>query len=92
MVDQGGRPFLAFACNYDILASIKRPCRNQENRHIDEYDKPILDNMDQPEMAALAKEELKAFYSVIKDNDEYICFAFLNGVTKFSRVSVFFRV
>ncbi len=56
---------------------------------IDEYDKPILDNIDQPEMAALAREELKALYSVIKNNDEHIRFAFLTGVTKFSRVSVF---
>ncbi len=56
---------------------------------IDEYDKPILDNIDQPEMAALARETLKAFYSVIKDNDADIRFAFLTGVTKFSKVSVF---
>ncbi len=56
---------------------------------IDEYDKPILDNIDQPEMAAFARETLKAFYSVIKDNDSHIRFAFLTGVTKFSRVSVF---
>ncbi len=56
---------------------------------IDEYDKPILDNIDQPEMAAFARETLKAFYSVIKDNDAHIRFAFLTGVTRFSRVSVF---
>ncbi len=56
---------------------------------IDEYDKPILDNIDQPEMAAVARETLKAFYSVIKDNDVHIRFAFLAGVTKFSKVSVF---
>ncbi len=56
---------------------------------IDEYDKPILDNIDQPDMAAFARETLKAFYSVIKDNDADIRFAFLTGVTKFSKVSVF---
>ncbi len=56
---------------------------------IDEYDKPILDNIDQPGMAALAREELKALYSVIKDNDAHIRFAFLTGVTKSSKVSVF---
>ncbi len=56
---------------------------------IDEYDKPILDNLDQPDMAALAREELKAMYSGIKSNDAYIRFAFLTGVTKFSKVSVF---
>ncbi len=56
---------------------------------IDEYDKPILDNIDQMEMAHEAREELKAFYSVIKRNDEHIHFAFLTGVSKFSKVSVF---
>ncbi len=56
---------------------------------IDEYDKPILDNLDQPEMATLARETLKSFYSVIKNNDAHIRFAFLTGVTKFSKVSVF---
>ncbi len=56
---------------------------------VDEYDKPILDNIDQPEMAAFARETLKAFYSVIKDNDSHIRFAFLTGVTRFSKVSVF---
>ncbi|PIE65506.1 MAG: hypothetical protein CSA26_03170, partial [Desulfobacterales bacterium] len=56
---------------------------------IDEYDKPILDNLDQLEMAAFARETLKALYSVIKDNDAHIRFAFLTGVTRFSRVSVF---
>ncbi len=56
---------------------------------IDEYDKPILDNIDQPEMAAFTRETLKAFYSVIKNNDAHIRFAFLTGVTKFSKVSVF---
>ncbi len=56
---------------------------------IDEYDKPILDNIDQPEMAAFARETLKSLYSVIKNNDAYIRFAFLTGVTRFSRVSVF---
>ncbi len=56
---------------------------------IDEYDKPILDNIDQPEMATFARETLKALYSVIKNNDAHIRFAFLTGVTKFSRVSVF---
>ncbi|PIE35139.1 hypothetical protein CSA56_05415, partial [candidate division KSB3 bacterium] len=32
---------------------------------------------------------LKAFYAIIKSNDEHIRFAFLTGVTKFSKVSVF---
>ncbi|MBD3830677.1 MAG: AAA family ATPase [Arcobacter sp.] len=56
---------------------------------VDEYDKPILDNIDNIEMAKIAREELKNIYSVIKDSDEYIKFAFLTGVSKFSKASIF---
>lgn len=56
---------------------------------IDEYDKPMLDNIDNLEMANYARELLKGFYSSIKDNDEFIRFAFLTGVSKFSKVSIF---
>ncbi len=56
---------------------------------IDEDNKPISDNMDQPQMAKEAGKTLKAFYTLIKDNDAHIRVAFLAGVTKFSKVSVF---
>ncbi len=56
---------------------------------IDEYDKPILDNIDQLEVAKENREILKRFYTVIKDSDEYLKFAFLTGVSKFSKVSIF---
>ncbi len=56
---------------------------------IDEYDKPILDNLTHPEIAREIREELKNLYSVIKDSDEYLKFAFLTGVSKFSKVSIF---
>lgn len=56
---------------------------------IDEYDKPILDNIENPETAAAVRDELKNLYSVIKDSDPYIKFAFITGVSKFSKVSLF---
>jgi hypothetical protein len=56
---------------------------------IDEYDKPILDNLTHPEIAREIREDLKNLYSVIKDSDEYLKFAFLTGVSKFSKVSIF---
>jgi len=56
---------------------------------IDEYDKPILDMIDKPNLAIEVRDELKNFYSVIKDSDEYLKFVFLTGVTKFSKVSLF---
>ncbi|HPD78926.1 MAG TPA: AAA family ATPase, partial [Spirochaetota bacterium] len=52
---------------------------------IDEYDKAILDNIDMVERAHEAREFLRGFYSVIKGSDEYIRFAFLTGVTRFSK-------
>ncbi len=56
---------------------------------IDEYDKPILDNINRLDVAAEIREELKNFYSVLKDADPYLKFCFLTGVTKFSKVSIF---
>jgi len=56
---------------------------------VDEYDKPILDNIDQIDIAKEAREFLRGFYTVIKDSDAYIRFAFLTGVSRFSRVSIF---
>ncbi|MEN9868479.1 MAG: hypothetical protein RL748_4069 [Pseudomonadota bacterium] len=56
---------------------------------VDEYDKPILDRLDQADTARSMREELKNIYSVIKNEDAHIRFAFLTGVTKFSKVSLF---
>ena len=56
---------------------------------VDEYDKPILDNIEKSDIAIEIREGLKNFYSVIKDSDAYIKFAFLTGVSKFSKVSLF---
>jgi len=56
---------------------------------IDEYDKAILDNLDQIEVAKENREILKSLYTQIKDNDRYIKFAFLTGVSKFSKASIF---
>ena len=56
---------------------------------VDEYDKPILDNITAPEMARAMRDGLRDLYSVIKDSDAHIRFAFLTGVSKFSKVSLF---
>ena len=57
---------------------------------VDEYDKPLLQTMGSNEdLNEKYRNELKAFYSVIKTCDEYIRFAFLTGVTKFSKISIF---
>ncbi|MDR2577413.1 MAG: ATP-binding protein [Chitinispirillales bacterium] len=56
---------------------------------IDEYDNPLLNTIDQPELNKKLREKLKGFYSVIKQYGEHIRFAFITGVTKFAQVSVF---
>ncbi len=56
---------------------------------VDEYDKPINDNLENIELAMEAREFLKSFYEIIKANDSYIKFAFLTGVSKFSKAGVF---
>ena len=56
---------------------------------IDEYDKPILDNIEDREKARDIREVLKGFYQVIKPADPYLKFVFLTGVSKFSKVSLF---
>ncbi len=56
---------------------------------VDEYDKPILDNIDNPNIAAEMREGLKNLYSVLKSQDANLQFVFMTGVTKFSKVSLF---
>ena len=56
---------------------------------IDEYDKPILDNIDHRAIATEMREGLKNLYSVLKGSDEHLKFVFLTGVSKFSKVSLF---
>ena len=56
---------------------------------IDEYDKPILDALDTPEIARANRDFLRGLYAVVKDSDAHIRFSFLTGVSKFSKVSLF---
>jgi len=56
---------------------------------VDKHDKPMLDNLLQPDQARELRDGLRNFYSVIKDSDAHIKFAMLTGVSKFSKVSLF---
>ena len=55
---------------------------------IDEYDKPILNNLDNPVLPEI-KKVMNAFYAVAKSLDEHLRFVFITGVSKFAKVSVF---
>ncbi len=56
---------------------------------VDEYDKPMLQAIDNPDLQEAYRSTLKGFYGALKSMDAYIRFAILTGVTKFSKVSVF---
>lgn len=56
---------------------------------VDEYDKPILDNILDADLARELRDGLKNLYSVIKDADPHLHFVILTGVSKFSKVSLF---
>ena len=56
---------------------------------VDEYDKPMLQAIGNDSLQEEFRNILKAFYGALKSQDAYIRFAFLTGVTKFGKVSVF---
>ena len=56
---------------------------------VDEYDKPLLQTIDNEELHDKFKGILKGVYSVLKGCDKYIRFGMLTGVTKFSKISLF---
>lgn len=56
---------------------------------IDEYDKPLIDNLENLAEARKIQRLLKDFYTVIKSMDQYVRFVFITGVSRFTRVGVF---
>ena len=56
---------------------------------VDEYDKPVLQAIGDDALQDEYRSTLKSFYGALKSSDRYIQFAFLTGVTKFGKVSVF---
>ena len=71
---------------------VKRACLKTGLRTVilvDEYDKPLLQAITDPELQDRYRNTLKPFYGVLKSMDGYIKFALLTGVTKFGKISVF---
>ena len=73
----------------DIIDAAYRKAGQKVVILIDEYEKPIIDNIDNPELMEQFRRELQGFYSVIKGKDNAIRFAFLTGVTKLGKMSIF---
>jgi hypothetical protein len=75
-----------------LEAVIKRACEQTGRKVVvlvDEYDKPLINTMDDPEANEAMRRILKGFYGALKSADAYLRFVFLTGVTKFSKISVF---
>ena len=85
------------ATDYDTapgrLASLLEALHRQAGRPVvllvDEYDKPILDALEEPEVARANRDFLRSVYAVVKESDAHIRFSFITGVSKFSKVSLF---
>ena len=73
----------------DLLVALHRRSRQRVAVLVDEYDKPILDALEEPDIARANRDCLLGLYSVIKDCDADVRFCFLTGVSKFSKVSLF---
>ncbi len=80
----------------DVVIRFRQLIREVSKRYgirvvvlIDEYDKPILDNLEQKRVATEIREYLRRFYSEIKNGDEYLKFILLTGVTRFSKAGIF---
>ncbi len=72
-----------------LIISIYRRYSKRVVVLVDEYDKPILDVIEDKKEAEEVRKELKALYSVLKGLDKYIRFVLITGVSKFSKVSLF---
>ena len=72
---------------YELLHTLSR--RGRVVLLIDEYDKPIIDYLDDLPQAEENRRIMKNFYSIIKDGDPYLELVFITGVSAFSKVSIF---
>ena len=83
LTDEGPERFM------DLLDRLHHKTGKQVVVLVDEYDKPILDVLDNPEMAKANREYLRGFYGVIKDSAEHVRFVFVTGISMFTKVSLF---
>ena len=72
-----------------LLEALHRQTGQRVAVLVDEYDKPILDLLEQPEAARANRNYLRGLYGVIKDSDAHVRFTFLTGISKFSKVNLF---
>ena len=74
---------------WDLLDRLHRETGQQVVVLVDEYDKPILDVLHDPDLARANRDYLRGFYGIVKDCAEHVRFVFVTGVSMFSKVSLF---
>ena len=74
---------------YRLIQLVSKKYQSKVVILVDEYDKPMLDNITNKQMAKDIRDALRNIYAVIKGSDKYIKFVFLTGVSKFSKVNLF---
>jgi hypothetical protein len=79
----------AIACFRELIWKAYEKYNQRVVILVDEYDKPILDNITDTEKARAIRDQLKEFYTVIKSNDASIQFVFITGVSKFAKMNLF---
>ena len=73
----------------DLLKSAHEKTGLQAVVLVDEYDKPLLNAIDDQNLVDTFRKILKTFYGVLKGEDAHIQFIFITGVTRFDKVSIF---
>lgn len=56
---------------------------------IDEYDKPLIDTIETPDLQDAFRNQLRGLYGNLKKMDSYIHFAFLTGISRFGKLNIF---
>ena len=72
-----------------LLAALHRKTGARVVVLVDEYDKPILDAIEAPELAIANRDDLRGLYGTLKDYDAHVEMSFITGVSRFSKVSLF---
>lgn len=85
LVDSTGEPSDIFRTLVQKISAL----HGQVVLLVDEYDKPILDHLQKPDIAEEMRVKLRNFYDVFKHLDEHLYFIFITGVSRFTQTSIF---
>jgi hypothetical protein len=73
----------------ELIERLAREKRSSVAVLVDEYDRPVLDFVSQPDKAEEVRSLLRDFYVQIKAADKFVRFVFVTGISKFSKMGIF---